>query len=67
MATNAVRNNPSLQKVVIMEHAPRFDEYNVDPTGLKPELAKYANSTFYQILNSSDLKDRIVIGKHSLE
>ena len=67
MATNAVRNNPSLQKVVIMEDAPRFDDYNVDPTGLKPELAKYANSTFYQILNSSALKDRKVIGKHSLE
>ena len=67
VATNAVRNNPSLQKVVIMEHAPRFDEYNVHPTGLKPELVKYANSTFYQILNSSALKDRIVIGKHNLE
>ena len=30
-------------------------------------MVKYANSTFYQILNSSALKDRIVIGKHNLE
>ena len=50
-----------------MEHAPRFDVSDVDPTGLKPKLALFANSTFAQLWHSSVMKDRIVIGKHSLD
>ena len=38
----------------------------MDPTGLKPELAKYANRTLSQLLQSSSLKNRIMIGKHNI-
>ena len=67
VAQNAVQNHPNLKKVVIMQHAPRFDEQNVDPTGLKPKLAKMANSTFSQLWHSSVHKDKIIIGQHSLD
>ena len=58
-AHNALSRHPQLKKVVIMEHAPRFDAPDVDPTGLKPKLAL--------LWHSSVMKDRIVIGKHSLD
>ena len=67
VAHNALQNLPNLEKVVVMEHAPRFDEENIDPTGLKPMLAKLANSTFAQMWHSSMFKDKLVIGKHSLD
>jgi hypothetical protein len=50
-----------------MEHAPRHDENDVDPTGLKPKLAIFANSTFRQMWNNSTMRDSILIGKHSLD
>ena len=34
-----------------------------DPTGLKPKLAKFANAKLAQLVNSSVLKDKLVIGK----
>ena len=39
----------------------------MDPTGLKPKLAEFANSTFAHLWHSSTMKDNIVIGKHSLD
>ena len=35
VAENACKNHPELVKVVIMEHAPRYETHDVDPTGLK--------------------------------
>ena len=49
-----------------MQHAPRFDTVDVDPLGLKPKLAMYANSILSQLWHSSPMKNRIVIGKHKL-
>ena len=66
-AENAINCHPQLQKVVITEHAPRFDANDMDPTGLKPKLAKYANSVFTQLWHSSALKTKIAIGRHSLD
>ena len=66
-ARNALRNHPKLEKVVILEHAPRFDRADVDPQGMKPQLAKFANSTFDQLWFESPLKDKIIIGKHNLD
>ena len=66
LAENSLRNNPSLAKVVIMEHPPRFDMPGLDPTSLKPELAKLANSTLGQLWLNSPLKDKICIGRHNL-
>ena len=66
-AHNAIEDNPNLKKVAITEHPPRFDEYDVDPTGLKPKLAEFANITFNQMWHNSEHKNKIVIGNHNLE
>ena len=65
-AHKAIENNPNLQKVVITEHTPRYDEHHVDPTGLKHKLARFANTTFHQMRESSEYRDKIVIGEHGL-
>ena len=67
VAESSLQNHPSLKKVVIMEHAPRFDPEEVDPTGLKPSLARYANYNLAQMCNNSAFKDKLSIGKHSLD
>ena len=46
----------SLKQVVIMEHLNRHDVSDVDPTELKPKLAKFANATFARLWNSSAMK-----------
>ena len=66
-AQNALKTNPLLQKVVIMEHAPRFDTTAVDPLSIKPLLAKFANATLSQLWFTSPYKNRIQIGHHKLE
>ena len=67
LAKRSLEQNPSLRKVIILEHPPRFDEIYVDPTSLKPKLARLANATLSQLWLNSPLKDRIIIGQHSLE
>ena len=67
IAQNALKNHPKLEKVTILEHAPRFDEKNIDPLGLKSHLAKFANSTLGQLWMTSPMKGRIMIGKHTLD
>ena len=66
VAKNALNRHAKLNKVVIMEHAPRHDLPDVDPTGLKPLLANFANSTLAQLWHSFGVKTKIVIGKHNL-
>ena len=46
----------TLKQVVIMEHLNRHDVSDVDPTELKPKLAKFANATFARLWNSSAMK-----------
>ena len=67
VAQNALSRHPQLKTVVIMEHAPRFDVAINDPTGLKSKLATFANSTLTQLWQSSPMKNKIVVGKHSLD
>ena len=66
VAENALARCPNLKAVIIMTHAPRHDISVIDPTGLKPKLAQYANSTFSSLWHSSAMKDKITVGKHSL-
>ena len=66
VAQNAITKHPELKSVLIMEHAPRHDEARIDPTGTKAKLAVYANSTFQTLWDRSEMKDKIVLGKHSL-
>ena len=67
VAQNAVLDNPELRKVVLMEHIPREDPPEVDPIGLKPRLAKLANSTLAQLVRNSGFQNKIVMGRHSLD
>ena len=67
LAERSLYDHPDLKKVILMEHPPRFDLPNVDPHSVKPDLAKLANITLGQYWLNSPLKDRIVIGRHSLD
>ena len=67
VAQDALTSHPELMKVTIMNHAPRYDSSDVDPMGLKPILASFANSYFLELWLDSPMKNKIVIGSHSLE
>ena len=67
LVTASLEQNPKLSKAVLMEHPPRFDKADIDPTALKQELVKLANATLTQLWLNSPLKDRISIGHHKLE
>ena len=67
VATNALANHPKLKEVIILEHIPRFDVTEADPTGLKAKLATFANSSLAQMMLSSSMKKKIMMGNHSLD
>ena len=67
IAEKALKMKPSLSKVIIMEHPPRFDTTDVDPISVKCNLARLANATLGGLWLNSPLKDKIIIGRHSLE
>ena len=67
LAQRSLEMNCNLKKVIIMEHSPRFDKPEDDPTSLKPTLAGLANFTLSQLWLNSPLKDKIFIGRHSLD
>ena len=67
VAQNALSKHKTLQKVVIMDHPNRHDVSKVDPTGLKPKLAKFANATLSRLWTSSAMKEKIVLGKHNMD
>ena len=67
LAERSLAQNPSLEKVIIMEHPPRFDTKYQDPMSLKPKLAKLANATLGELWFNSQHKHKIFIGQHSLE
>ena len=64
---NALLKHPKLKNVTILEHPPRFDIADNDPSSLKPQLAKFANIFFRQLWSSSTLKHKIVTGQHNLD
>jgi hypothetical protein len=55
------------KKVIIMEHPPRYDTKDSDPSSLKPEFARYANNVYQQLWFASSLKNKIVKGQHNLQ
>ena len=67
LAQRSPEQNPKLKKVILMENPPRFDTHERDPTSLKAELARLANATLGQLWLNSNLKDKIFIGRQSLE
>ena len=66
-AHTSLQENPNLKKVVIMEHPTRFDSAELDPVGLKPALAEFANTFLSHVWSKSPLNEKIVIGCHSFD
>ena len=66
-ALRSLKQHPNLYKLVIFEQPPRFDTPRTDPTSLKSTLARVANATLSELWENSPLKDKICIGRHSLE
>ena len=67
LAIKSLKQNPKLDKVIIMEHPPRFDQIPEDPTSLKPKLVSLANATLNKLWLNSNLKHKIAIGQHCQE
>ena len=67
VAEEAIIDDPHLEKVTIMNLAPRFDTKDVDPVQLKTKLATFANGYFLELWFDSSMKDKIIIGSHTLE
>ena len=66
-ARNALKEQPTLKKVVLMKQIPRYDPSHVDPMGLKPTLSMLFNSTVTSLWMDSPDKDKIFIGNHDIE
>ena len=66
VAHRSLSKYPQMKNVTIMEHGPRFDEVEVDPEGIKPKLASFANSYFLQLWMESPHKNKIFVGQHTL-
>ena len=60
IAEKSLKENKHLKKVVIMEHHPRFDSKHYEKQVI------VANETIEKLVSRSTLKDRIMIGRHSL-
>ena len=59
--------NSSLKKIIIMKQTPRYDPPSIDPHSVKPVLSELYNRTLEQCLQSSQVKDRIFLGTHSID
>ena len=66
-ATNALKVQPTLEKVVIMKQIPRYDPSHVDPMGLKPALALLFNNTISNLWMNSPHREKIFIGNHNID
>ena len=66
-AENALKQQPSLKKVVVMKQTPRYDPLSSDPLSLKPALSELFNNILTEQWMSSTLKNKIVVGSHNLE
>ena len=64
---NAAMRNSSLKKIIIMKQTPRYDPPSIDPHSVKPVLSELYNRTLEQCLQSSQVKDRIFLGTHSID
>ena len=58
-AERAIQEHPSLEKVLIVERAPRHDKMSW--------LSKFSNEELHRLLNLSSFKDQINIGLHTLD
>ena len=64
---NALINQPTLKKVVLMKHIPRYDPPQIDPLGLKPALSQLFNNTITELWMNCPNKEKLVIGSHNID
>lgn len=67
VAVDALSSSPNLEKIILMKQIPRYDPSHVDPLALKPALSQLYNNTLTNEWMTSQYKDRILIGNHSIE
>ena len=65
--TNAAANHPEIKKLVIFKQIPRYDQSSSNPPGLKPFLSKLFNDTLDKLWSSCTIKNKLIIGNHTLE
>ena len=61
IAENVLKTHKYVEKVVLVEHQPRFDHKG------KANLSQLANNTLYHLRALSSLKNKIFIGSHTLQ
>ena len=66
LAEAILKENSSVEKIFLVDCAPRFDVSRNDPFGLKPKLAKYNNTIQMDLVKNSPAKEKIMIGNHIL-
>ena len=67
IAQAALKNNKSIQKVVILKRLPRYDRSSSDFFSIKSELSKYANSIYDQLWIKMGSPKNIIILQLDLE
>ena len=66
IAEAALREYPTLIKVIIVRTTPRFDPISVDPSRLKPQLAHLVDTVYFDLWCDSKFKEKIDLGNHDL-
>ena len=67
VAEEALEENPTLKKIVLLNRIPRFDSMNMDPLQIKHQLSNLANHEYTKLHSKSQFRERIIIGKHNIE
>ena len=67
IAENAIADHKTLKNITILDHTPRFDSKNVDPKGVKQNLAMFANSYMRELWIDSPHNKSIHVGSHTMD
>jgi hypothetical protein len=52
-------------KVLLLQHVPRYDISRNDPHGVRPQLARLANTHLRRARDASELAEHIMVGEHT--
>ena len=64
---NALKIQPTLNKVVVLKLIPRYDLPSVDPLGLKSDLSKMFNEKLDELCMSSPFQSKVFVGSHNID
>ena len=66
VVTNALKVQPTLNKVIVLKLIPRYDPPSVDPLGLKSKLSRMFNEKLEEFCRNSPEKGKIFVGNHNI-